>query len=129
VNEALVTKFAGSDQVVQIQDAVAVPGWHGRDAPEVDIAVLKRRRFDPGPTAEDASGFVEVSDTTYSDDRSYKIPLYVNAGVPAWIVNIPQRRVEFYGSPADLELPHGHVFDESSVVDILGARIAVSDLF
>jgi len=30
--------------------------------------------------------------------------IYVKAGVPAWIVNIPRRQVEFCGPPADLEL-------------------------
>ena len=113
---------------VQIQDAVAVPGWYGADAPEVDVAVIARKEYWPGPTSADALAFVEVSDTTYAVDRGYKIPLYVNAGVPAWIVNLQRRRVEFYASPADLALPHGCVRGEADAFSILGVEIAVRDL-
>ena len=115
--------------VVQSQDAVAVPGWDGRDAPEVDVAVLARKRYRPGPTAADAFACVEVSHTTYALDRGYKIPLYVSAGVPAWIVNIDLHQVEFYHSPEDLELPHGSVFTIGESFTILGVDIAVADLF
>jgi Uma2 family endonuclease len=113
---------------VQMQDAVAVPGWDGADAPEVDVAVLARKKYRPGPSSADAVAFIEVSHTTCGVDRGHKIPLYVNAGVPAWIVNINLRQVEFYGSPIDLELKHGHVFAEGASFEILGVEIAVSDL-
>ena len=59
----------------------------------------------------------------------YKVPLYVRAGVPAWIVNLRTRRVERYSSPADLALPHGHVVCEGETFDVLSVSIAVSDLF
>ena len=114
--------------VVRSQDAVAVPGWDGRDAPDVDVAVLARKEYWPGPTSADAFAFVEVSDTTYAVDRGYKIPLYVNAGVPGWIVNLQRRQVEFYASPAELALPHGCVRGEADAFSILGVEIAVRDL-
>jgi hypothetical protein len=88
-----------SGQIVSCQDGVAVSGWKGRDAPEVDVAVLVDRIYEPVATAADALALIEVSDTTYRSDRHYKIPLYVNAGVPAWILNIPLRQVESYASP------------------------------
>jgi len=114
---------------VRIQDDVAVPNWHGKNAPEVDVAVLKRRYYDPGPIAKDAFALIEVADSTYAGDRGYKIPLYVKAGVPAWLVNIPLRQVEFFGSPADLLLKHGVVFTERDTFDVLGVEIPVKDLF
>ncbi len=117
------------EYVVQSQDAVAVPDWQGTDAPEVDVAVLRRKEFDPGPTSSDAAALIEVSDTTYAVDRRYRIPLYVKAGVPAWIVNIPPRQVEFYGTLQDLELEHGRVFTERDSIDILGIVIPVATLF
>ncbi len=115
--------------VVQAQDAIAVKGWHGNDAPEIDVAVIDRRFYDPMPTAEDAHAFIEVSDTTYRDDRRVKVPMYVRAGVPTWIVNIPARTIEFYGTPDDLALPNGHVFGERESIEVLGVSIAVADLF
>jgi hypothetical protein len=115
-------------QIIRCQDAVAVSDWQGRDAPEVDVAVVVDTFYELGPTAADALAFIEVSDTTYRSDRRYKIPLYVNAGVPAWIVNIPLRQVESYRSPEDLELPAGHVFGEQDSFDVLGVTIPVARL-
>jgi len=117
-----------SGQIVSCQDAVAVSGSKGRDAPEVDVAVLVDRIYEPVATAADALALIEVSDTTYRSDRHYKIPLYVNAGVPAWILNIPLRQVESYASPADLELPHGNVVGEHDSFDVLGVTIPVARL-
>jgi hypothetical protein len=112
--------------IVQPQDAVAVPHWKGKDAPEIDVAVLRDDFYRPIATTADAFAFIEVSDTTYESDRGYKIPLYVAAGVPAWIVNISERRVEFYGSAEDLLLANGHVFRDS--FDVLGVTIDVAAL-
>jgi hypothetical protein len=109
LTEALVLGFARR-YIVQVQDAVAVPGWQCRDAPEIDVAVIGDKFYRPGPTSADAFAFIEVADTTYIDDRNEKIPLYVSAGVPSWIINIPSRRVEFYVD--DLALEHGHVSTE-----------------
>jgi hypothetical protein len=117
---------------VRIQDPIAVSGWTGRDAPEVDIAVVAARRYIFTPAAPDASAFVEVADSTYGGrrgDRRYRIPLYVRAGVPSWIVNLRTRRVECYASSSDLARPHGREFGEGETFDVLGVSISVSDLF
>jgi hypothetical protein len=53
----------------------------------------------------------------------------VNAGVPAWIVNVQLRQVEYYSSTEDLATEHGRVFTETDAVDILGITIPVADLF
>jgi Uma2 family endonuclease len=119
----------GEEYVVQVQDAVAVAGWHGNEAPEVDVAILRNEIFSPGPTAADALAFIEVSDTTYAVDRKYKIPLYVEAGVPSYIVNVPLRQVEYYGDPQDLESEHGRVFAERDTFEILKVVIPISTLF
>lgn len=132
LTEALVLGLASTKYVARIQDPIAVSGWKGNDAPEIDVAVIARKRYKTTPTARDAFAFIEVSDTTYRGkcgDRTYKIPLYVNAGVPSWIVNIPLRQVEFYGSVADLDLQCGHVFTENDTIEILGIAIPVADLF
>jgi hypothetical protein len=114
---------------VRTENSVAVPNWRGKNAPEVDVAVIRRTFYELGPTAKDAFAFIEVADATYRTDRRYKIPLYVNAGVPAWLVNIPLRQVEFFGSPADLVLEHGRLFTERDTLNILGVEIPVAELF
>jgi hypothetical protein len=130
--DALAPGFLGSEYVARFQEALAVSGWDAGEAPEIDVAVVRRKRYDATPTASDAFTFVEVSDSTYRGkrgDRTYRIPLYVNAGVPSWIVNIPLRQVEFYGNVPDLSLEHGHVFSEDDSFNILGVLVPVADLF
>jgi hypothetical protein len=127
--EALILAFVGTPRAVRIRDPLAVAG---HDAPEVDVAVVARQAYKTAPTAADALALIEVADTTYGGeygDRTYKIPLYVDVGVPAWVVNLPLRQVEFYGSPADLETPHGRVFTEADTLDVLGVAIPVASLF
>jgi hypothetical protein len=122
LNQALFPRYCA-----QANDSVAVPDWEGNDAPRPDVAVITNRY--EAPTAADTFAFIEVSDTSYRRDRGYKIPLYVDAGVPSYIVNIDKRQVEFYGSPAHLELPSGIVYSYDSSFEILGVRIEVAGLF
>lgn len=129
LNEAL-TPAIGKPQdryEISIQDPIAVAGWHGLHAPEVDVAVIDRKRYTRTPSADDSHAFVEVSDSTYADDRKVKIPLYVAARVPTWHVNIPDRVVAFYERDADLAAPR--FFRESETIEILGVCIRVSGLF
>jgi Uma2 family endonuclease len=127
LNQSL-SRGLDSEYIVRVQDAVAVSGWHGNDAPEIDVAVLVDRFYRPMPTPADALAFIEVSDTTYTVDRKYKIPLYVNAGVPSYIVNIPLRQVECYGSLQDLEAEHGRILTERDTLEILGVAIPIAVL-
>jgi Uma2 family endonuclease len=133
LTDVLAHGLFGSPYIVQVQDPIAVSGWHGPDAPEIDIAIIAREEYPITPSASDAFVFIEVSDTTYdarkTGDRTYKIPLYVNAGVPSWIVNIPLRQAEYYETVEDLDLPHGHVFGEDATIEILGVAIPVASLF
>jgi hypothetical protein len=128
LNSAL-ARGLGEEYVVQIQDAVAVPDWQGKDAPEIDVAVLRNGIYRPVPTAADAAAFIEVSDSTYAADREYKIPLYVSAGVPSYIVNIAKRQVEVYASEEDLAAEHGRILSGPDTLEILGVAIPVAVLF
>jgi len=132
LSEILIPRLLDSPHMARFQEPLAVSGWHGKNAPEIDVAIVARKRYAVTPDASDSVSFIEVSDTTYRGkrgDRTYKIPLYVNAGVPSWIVNIPLRQVEFYGEPADLARKHGHVFTERDSFEILGIVIPVARLF
>jgi Uma2 family endonuclease len=72
--------------------------------PQPDIAVLKRRDDfyrHAHPRPEDVLVVIEVSDSTLELDRKVKVPLYAGAGIPeAWVVNLPEERVEVYSDPA-----------------------------
>lgn len=129
LTEILAHGLFGSGYIVQVQDAVAVSGRQGHDAPEIDVAVLSDKFYRPMPTAADAFAFIEVSDTTYAVDRKHKIPLYVAAGVPSYIVNIPAQHVEFYGTLQDLELEHGRTLSRADSLTMLGVAVPIVALF
>ena len=107
---------------VQIQDPIAVAGWKGPHAPEVDVAVVRNKRYETTTEASDTLAAIEVADTSYLDDRNVKIPLYLAAGIPAWIVNISERKVESYG-------PERGDYHDGESFEVLGVTIPVSELF
>jgi Uma2 family endonuclease len=66
--------------------------------PEPDVVVL-REPLHRRPRAEDTLVVIEVSDTTYDDDRRIKLPAYLAGGVPlVWIVNLQQGLLEEYST-------------------------------
>ncbi|HEX8721997.1 MAG TPA: Uma2 family endonuclease [Pyrinomonadaceae bacterium] len=72
--------------------------------PQPDLAILKPRGDNyrtSKPTPDDVLLVIEVSDTTLEYDRQVKMRLYARAGIPeAWVVNLPDERIEVYGDPA-----------------------------
>ena len=86
---------------VRVQGPVQL---NDRSLPQPDIAVLRLRpdyhRRHPLPA--DVYLLVEVADSSLASDRSVKLALYADAGIPeVWIVNVPARQVEAYDNPVD----------------------------
>ena len=73
--------------------------------PEPDVAVLKPRADDYGtatPRAADVLLLIEVADTSLSQDRDVKAPLYAEGGIAEyWIVDLAGPAVEVYRQPRD----------------------------
>jgi ribosomal protein L21 len=130
LNQALTAAIGkpGDQYEISVQDPIAVNGWNGPNGPEVDVAVILAKKYKRTPTGEDARAFIEVSDSTYAEDKRKKIPIYVKAGVPTWHVHIRKRRVEFYDVGANTKTPT-QIFQVGDVFDVLGVRIRVADLF
>ena len=86
--------------VVRVQNPVRLDD---SSEPEPDVMLLRwrddfYRNGHPGPA--DVWLLIEVSDTSVDYDRSVKLAAYAAAGIPeAWIVNRPDRRIEFYADP------------------------------
>lgn len=79
-----------------------------RSEPEPDIAVVtgSPRDYRTGHPAT-AALVIEVSDATLDFDRRTKLPLYAAANVPEyWIVNVADRRLEVFRTPANLPAPN-----------------------
>lgn len=113
----------------------------GDGEPEPDAFVL---RGDPDaltdrhPGPDEIALVVEVSDTTLARDRGPKLRSYARAGIPVyWILNLPDRVLEFYSDPAPTADPptyvHHRDFGPADSMDVvLDGRtlgtLAVSDL-
>jgi Uma2 family endonuclease len=96
----LLVEASGGRFFVSAQNPVRLSG---RDEPQPDVSLLRRRPHPdapapPGP--DDVLAVIEVSDTTLSYDKSVKLPLYARAGIPeAWIVDLAGRKVEVHHGP------------------------------
>ena len=86
-----------------IEAPVRIPDF---DEPEPDLAVVRGTREEykhrhPGPT--DLGILIEVADTSLDCDRGEKLLAFARGGVPVyWIVNLVDRQLEIYTSPARL---------------------------
>ena len=100
LSELLHSLFGGT-LTIGIQDPIRLNDF---SEPQPDVSLLRRRDdFYRGahPTPADVLLVVEVSDTTVETDRKVKVPLYARAGIPeAWLVNIPDGRIEVYSDPS-----------------------------
>jgi Uma2 family endonuclease len=87
-------------------------GWHLREQsaittqdsePEPDLAVVRGNRRDfvsAHPEAADLALVVEVAESSITQDREDKGPMYARAGIPVyWIVNLNNDRIEVYTDP------------------------------
>lgn len=47
-------------------------------------------------TPEHCELVIEVADSTLHYDRTVKVPAYLSQGLEAWIVNLPETKIEIY---------------------------------
>ena len=87
-----------TEAMVRVQDPIQLSE---HSEPEPDIAIVRNRNYaeaHPGP--DDVLLLVEVSDTSLSDDRDIKVPLYARHGIPeVWLVDLAHERLEVYLGP------------------------------
>jgi Uma2 family endonuclease len=89
---------------VRKEDPISLPGGPGRfdSEPEPDVTVVRGTIDDyaghhPGPA--DVALVVEVAERSLAEDRAGPIR-YAWVGIPtAWIINLPERRIEVYSGP------------------------------
>ena len=118
LNELLVTRLAGR-AIVSVQSPVALSD---DTEPQPDLKVLRRRRppyKDREAFGEDTLLLIEVAETSLRYDRSTKLRLYAEAGIPEyWIVDCPAESVEIYRAPE----AHGY----RDVLRVADAEMTVS---
>lgn len=89
----------GEQAVVQFQLPITLSD--SEPEPDAVIATGVDEDYDtrhPGP--EDILFLIEVSDSSLNFDRTVKLPLYAEAGVPQyWIINVAEKSIEVYAHP------------------------------
>jgi Uma2 family endonuclease len=91
---------AAQKAVVAVQNPLHLDDY---SEPQPDL-VLARFRPDyyaaQHPTPQDVLLLVEVSDTSEDYDRTVKLPVYAQAGIPeVWLVDLTRQRLEAYQQP------------------------------
>jgi hypothetical protein len=99
LNQLLVTRLAGR-VIVWVHSSIAL----AEDTePQPDLAVLRRGAVsykERDAWAEDALLVIEVADSSLAYDRSTKLRLYAEAGIPEyWVVDCAAETVEVHRGP------------------------------
>jgi Uma2 family endonuclease len=96
LNQLLVTRLAGR-AIVSVQNPVVLAD---DSEPEPDLKILRRRAVaykDREADAADTLLLIEVAETSLAYDRSTKLRLYAETGIPEyWIVNCVSESVEVH---------------------------------
>jgi Uma2 family endonuclease len=118
--------------IVRVQNPIRL---NDISEPQPDIALLRPRDDyyrHAHPTPADVLLVIEVADSTVETDRSYKVPLYARAGIPeAWLVNLPEERIELFAEPAGGDYQTKKVFSRGEELQSHGVadlRVGVSDV-
>ena len=97
----LLNKLLGEKYIISIQDPITAGDF---SAPEPDVAVLKFRADFYGnahPLGADVLLVVEVADSSFEYDRTIKLPIYAQSGIPEyWLINLEKDEIEAYWEPA-----------------------------
>lgn len=100
----LVMKFADLALGRWVTSSQRALRLNGQSQPEPDLLLLRspvEKYKRQHPSATDVYLIVEVADSSLSYDRTKKLQLYAAASIPeVWILNIPQRVLEVYRTPA-----------------------------
>ncbi len=93
----------GDRATLQCQSPITI-AFNGE--PEPDFAIVQNREDDyetAHPTAADTLLVIEVADSSLEYDRTVKLSLYAEAGIPDyWLFNVSDRTLEAYSEPAQI---------------------------
>jgi Uma2 family endonuclease len=99
LNQLLAVRLAGR-AVVWMQNPIVLAD---DTEPEPDVTVLRRRPVsykEQEARAEDVLLLIEVADSSLDYDRSTKLRLYADAGIPEyWVVDCTAETVEIHRTP------------------------------
>ena len=128
----LLNRLFGDGHIVATQNPILLNDF---SEPQPDVTLLRWRDDyyrEAHPTPADVLLVIEVADTTVVADRKVKIPLYARSGVAeAWLVNIPEERIEIYSDPSGNVYQRVEVFgrgQEARSHTVEGLAVSVGEL-
>lgn len=88
----------GDDLLILVQSPIRLPE---DGEPQPDLAIVRFAYYDPSPPSPaDVYLVIEVSDSSLHHDRTIKMPLYAEAGIPeAWLFDIVADVIERHTEP------------------------------
>lgn len=99
LNSAFTPRLLGR-AMVGVKDPIRLSDF---SEPEPDLTLLQPREDFYAlshPTAQDVFLIIEVGHVSLDYDRSVKVPLYAQSGIPeVWLFNVAQSTVEVYRQP------------------------------
>ena len=123
--DRLIQKMLGESVHIRVQGSVVISD---HSQPQPDICILRARDDDyfyTPATSKDILLAIEVADSSLRFDRSKKLPLYLDSGVPeVWILNVAERCIESY--PSQRRYASG---DVARAVEIPELVIDMNELF
>ena len=130
----LVRVIPAESYFVTREDPVRIPGRAGMPEPDVSVVRGRSRDYVEQPDAGDVALVVEVAEKSLLFDQTDKLSSYAGGGIPVyWIVNLIDRQVEVYSSPAPEGYRSRQVYTPGQDIPIVidGAtmgQVAVADI-
>jgi Uma2 family endonuclease len=127
----LLIERLGRSAIVGAQDPIRLSD---DSEPQPDVAVLRPREdFYAGalPRGEDVLLIVEVAEASLFFDRTVKLPLYAEAGIPeVWLVDLKHEVVERHSRPLHGRYAEVATFQRGEMLDspTLGLSVAIEDI-
>jgi len=131
-NLSSIFPHVGKSYIPQFQDPIRLLE-HSK--PELDLALLKWRGDnyrDGHSQAKDILLLIEISDSSLAYDRTTKLSLHAQAGIPQyWIINLQEDLIEVYQYPkGDTYLQEEKIAkDESLSLVSLGIQLEARDIW
>jgi len=127
-NQLLVDKFIRRF-IIWTQNSIRLDN---SSEPQPDLALLKLRDdfyTERLPIPEDILLIIEVADSSIDYDRTVKIPLSAEFGIPeSWLIDVNEKILTRYTIPSVRGYKTSESLDRNDSVLVLGIEIAVRDI-
>lgn len=109
--------FDGRAQVMPQNPLRLSDNFNDTEFPLPDVMLVHNQLYLDHPRPRDVLLLVEVSDSMLHKDKTLKLPLYAEVGIPeVWIVNLIARRIEVYTVPKGREYQRRMFHDLTDVL-------------